>query len=108
MRPLSTHRRMPSTAWTRTALITTWNQAAERLYGYAPEEVIGRKVDMLFPTRGPGFGRSFGKLCRAKQSQRETVQITKSGKRIDVAISAATFADADVPGRDRDHRAGYQ
>jgi PAS domain S-box-containing protein len=74
--------------------ITTWNQAAERLYGYAPDEVIGRKVDMLFATQSLGSD-----ICSESfaQSQRETVQITKSGKRIDVAISVATFGDADVP-----------
>jgi len=74
--------------------ITTWNQAAERLYGYAPDEVIGRKVDMLFATQSLGSD-----ICSESfaPSQRETVQITKSGKRIDVAISVATFGDADVP-----------
>ena len=77
--------------------ITTWNQAAERLYGYAPEEVIGRKVDMLFATQSLGSDISSASFADAKQSQRETVQITKSGKRIDVAISVATFGDADVP-----------
>jgi len=77
--------------------ITTWNQAAERLYGYAPDEVIGRKVDMLFVTQSMGSDICSESFAQAKQSQRETVQITKSGKRIDVAISVATFADADVP-----------
>jgi PAS domain S-box-containing protein len=77
--------------------ITTWNQAAERLYGYAPEEVIGRKVDILFPTQGQGLDITSDSFAAAKQAQHETVQITKSGKRIDVAISVATLADADVP-----------
>jgi PAS domain S-box-containing protein len=77
--------------------ITTWNQAAERLYGYAPDEVIGRKVDLLFPTQSPGLNIASESFAAAKQAQHETVQITKSGKRIDVAISVATFADADVP-----------
>ncbi len=88
--------------------ITTWNHAAERLYGYAPDEVIGRKVDILFPTQGLGLDVASESFAAAKQSQHETVQITKSGKRIDVAISVATFADADVPGGHRDHRQGYQ
>jgi PAS domain S-box-containing protein len=75
--------------------ITTWNQAAERLYGYAPDEIIGRKVDLLFPSQAPGL--DIESFAAAKQSQRETAQITKSGKLIDVAISVAMFADADVP-----------
>ena len=76
--------------------ISTWNHAAERLYGYSPDEVIGRKVEMLFPTQALGLD-IFSESFAAKQSQRETVQVTKSGKRIDVAISVATFGDADVP-----------
>ena len=78
--------------------ITTWNKAAERLYGYASDEVIGRKVDILYPIPGPSVDMaSFAAAQQSQQSQHETVQITKSGKRIDVAISVATFADADVP-----------
>ena len=77
--------------------IATWNQAAERLYGYAPQEVIGRDVDILFPPREPGTDLPSARLLGAKRPQRyETVQIAKSGKRIDVAISVAGFSDGDT------------
>jgi PAS domain S-box-containing protein len=76
--------------------ITTWNQGAERLYGYTPEEVIGGKVDMLFPET-PGFELSSPRLLPARQAQLETVQVSKSGKQIDVAISVAMIDDGDVP-----------
>ena len=96
MRPLSTHQPDAIYSLDPDGTITTWNHAAERLYGYSPDEVIGRKVEMLFPTQALGLD-IFSESFAAKQSQRETVQVTKSGKRIDVAISVATFGDADVP-----------
>jgi PAS domain S-box-containing protein len=77
--------------------ITTWNQAAERLYGYAADEVMGRNVDVLFPPQSTGSDIRSKSFAAAEQSPWETVQITKSGKRIDVEISVAAFDDADVP-----------
>ena len=31
--------------------IATWNRAAEQLYGYTAQEVLGRNVDFLFPAQ---------------------------------------------------------
>ena len=33
----------------REALVTSWNRAAERLYGYTAEEVLGRPVSIIIP-----------------------------------------------------------
>ena len=33
----------------RAGLISTWNPAAERLYGYTAAEAIGRPVDLIIP-----------------------------------------------------------
>src|ERR1700730_18065814 len=33
--------------------IATWNSAAERLYGYAPNEIVGKSVTLLFPPDRP-------------------------------------------------------
>ena len=30
-------------------IITTWNRGAQRIFGYAAEEVIGKPVTILFP-----------------------------------------------------------
>ncbi|QWD04411.1 PAS domain S-box protein [Polynucleobacter paneuropaeus] len=30
-------------------VITSWNQGAERIYGYKAEEVVGKKIDFLLP-----------------------------------------------------------
>jgi len=36
-------------------IITSWNQAAERIYGYVEEEVVGRHVSIIHP---PAISRS--------------------------------------------------
>jgi len=30
-------------------VVTSWNAAAERLYGYAAEQIVGRPIDITFP-----------------------------------------------------------
>ena len=34
-------------------IIGTWNAGAERLFGYAAEEVIGRSISILIPSDRP-------------------------------------------------------
>src|SRR5882762_10396188 len=34
---------------TRQSVITTWNRAAQRLYGYKAAEVVGKNVSLLLP-----------------------------------------------------------
>jgi two-component system cell cycle sensor histidine kinase/response regulator CckA len=34
---------------TREGIVTTWNPAATRLYGYAQEEIVGHPVEVLYP-----------------------------------------------------------
>jgi PAS domain S-box-containing protein len=37
-------------------VITSWNKAAERIYGYQAEEIIGRSVSLLIPPDHRGRG----------------------------------------------------
>jgi PAS domain S-box-containing protein len=79
-------------------IVTTWNAAAERLYGYTPEEIIGRKVDVLFGTQEPAPGLSAtDHTIEVKQFRYETVQVAKSGERLEVAISAASLDEEGIP-----------
>jgi PAS domain S-box-containing protein len=77
--------------------ITTWNQAAERLYKYGPDEIIGRQVQVLFPSQASEPYQSLKRILQATQLQIETLQVDKHGRTIEVAISIAAFEAAGVP-----------
>ncbi len=44
--------------------IRSWNQGAEQLFGYLPQEMIGHKIDCLFPAQQPDGFNDHELLCR--------------------------------------------
>ena len=78
------------------ALITTWNPAAERLYGYTAEEAIGQPVRMIMPEERRGEERLI--LDRILAGERvdhyETKRQTKDGRIIHVELTASPVHDA--------------
>ncbi|HWL66331.1 MAG TPA: PAS domain S-box protein, partial [Actinomycetota bacterium] len=79
------------------AFITTWNHAAESLYGYTAEEAIGQPVRMLLPDERRGEEREIlDKIMVGEQVDHyETRRITKDGRLIDVEITASPMHDAN-------------
>lgn len=81
----------------RDALITSWNSAAERLYGYSEEEAVGQPVAMLIPPDRAGEERVI--LNRILAGERvkhyETQRVCKDGGRVDVSISVSPVHDND-------------
>jgi two-component system sensor kinase FixL len=76
--------------------ILTWNRGAERMYGYAADEVIGRSISMLIP---PGHADELQAIMlRIAAGERvppyETVRIGKSGARVDVSLSVSPIRSA--------------
>jgi PAS domain S-box-containing protein len=78
-------------------IITHWNKGAESIYGYKPEEVIGKSISILAPKERsdeiPGI------LERIRHAERveyfETVRVTKDGRRLNVSISVSPVRDAE-------------
>src|SRR6266542_3497633 len=75
---------------TSDGIITSWNRAAERIYGYLEEEVLGRHISIVHP---PGYKQElktlFERVVRQEQVDAfETVRIKKGGERIFVSINA--------------------
>jgi two-component system sensor kinase FixL len=78
-------------------MIVSWNRGAERLYGYAPEEVVGRSVFLLVP---PDWTDAFAALLAEARLGRaaddhETVRRTKDGRLIEVGLAVSPIADTD-------------
>ncbi|MDP9685399.1 ATP-binding SpoIIE family protein phosphatase [Streptomyces griseoviridis] len=63
--------------------ITFWNTAAQRLYGYAPEEALGRHIGMLVP---PGL----------KDEEAELLERVGRGERIEHYETQRTACDGRV------------
>lgn len=91
-----------------TGRIITWNRAAETLYGYSADEVIGHNVAMLMI---PGEGNELPALMDSVRSgirtQLETVRMRKDGRLVDVSLTISPIRDlqgksvgAAVTGRD--------
>jgi PAS domain S-box-containing protein len=78
-------------------IITAWNPAAERLYGYSAQEVLGNPLSILVPReRHPEVDDMFGAvLDEGETVQFETVRQRKDGSLVDVSISGAPLLTGD-------------
>jgi PAS domain S-box-containing protein len=90
-------------------IITSWNPAAERLYGYSSEEIIGRSVDLLVPDdKIDELNVLLAKINSGLAVERlETVRIRKNGTTFPVSLTISPIHDehraiigASVIGRD--------
>ena len=77
-------------------VITSWNEGAERLYGYSAREVIGRPVSIIIP---PEMDDELPKiLARLRLGERvdnyETTRVAKNGRRVAVSVTLSPILDA--------------
>ncbi len=76
-------------------IITTWNAAAERLFGYTAREAVGRPITLIIPTERHDEER--GILERLRRGERvehfETVRMAKDGRRLDISLTVSPIRD---------------
>jgi PAS domain S-box-containing protein len=72
-------------------IVTSWNPAAERLYGYTEEEAIGRHISFLVPQDHHGEEQVIlDKIRRGERIETyETERIRKDGARVDVSLTVS-------------------
>jgi len=90
-------------------VVTTWNDGAERLFGYSASEAIGRPISIIIPPDHPNeLLRILARLKRGEHIQPyETARIRKDGTRVQVSVtvsplrsSSGSIIGASAIGRD--------
>jgi PAS domain S-box-containing protein len=78
-------------------IVTSWNPAAERMYGYSSEEMVGTSIDRLSPEGRTGEITSI--LARIEAGldveQFETLRVREDGTEFPVLLTVSPIRDAD-------------
>ena len=77
-------------------IITSWNPAAQRLFGYTAAEIVGRSIAVLMPEeRHDDMESILGRIRRGERVDHyETVRVAKDGRKIPVSLSVSPVRDA--------------
>src|ERR1700719_1167985 len=75
--------------------VTSWNAAATRLFGYAPEEMIGQPITRIIPPElHADEDHILAQLRRGEHIDHyETVRVAKDGRRVDVSLCVSPLRD---------------
>jgi PAS domain S-box-containing protein len=75
--------------------IQTWNEAAERMYGYSWDEVVGKPITILVPQdRRDEATTILERIRRGEQVEPfETVRVRKDGQPVHISLTASPIKD---------------
>jgi PAS domain S-box-containing protein len=77
-------------------VVQTWNKAAEQMFGFSPEEMIGRSITTIIPADHLQEEVEVLSRIRAGQSVRhfETVRQRKDGSLVEISLTVSPIRDA--------------
>ncbi|HYP01862.1 MAG TPA: PAS domain S-box protein [Pyrinomonadaceae bacterium] len=77
-------------------IVKMWNSAAERIYGWSEQEVLGRPLPTVPPDRQEEMRQNHRRaLAGTDFTAYETERLRKDGTQISVSISTAPLSDAE-------------
>src|SRR6185436_4505388 len=76
-------------------IIQTWNRSAERMFGYTPNEAIGKHISLIIPTELMNEEKMIIEKVLNKEhvEHYETMRMAKDKKLINVSISVSPIID---------------
>src|SRR5262245_4183626 len=78
-------------------MLTFWNQAAERLYGYSADEALGQPNTIIIPPDRIGDEDEIVRRILQGQTVEpyETIRTRKDGTRVDVSLTVSSIRSSD-------------
>lgn len=78
-------------------IVTSWNKAAERIFGWKASEIIGRSITTIIPPELHGDEPKI--LAKLRAGERiehfQTVRMRKDGERLDVSLTVSPIRNRD-------------
>ena len=77
-------------------VITSWNRAAQAMFGWTAAEAVGQRITLIIPReRWPEQDEVLARVCKGESIDHfDTVRVRKSGERIDVSLTVSPVKDA--------------
>jgi PAS domain S-box-containing protein len=76
-------------------IVTSWNAAAERLFGYAAQEIVGRPIRLIIPAERQREEDDI--LAKLRHGERidhfETIRVAKDGRRLNISLTISPLRD---------------
>ncbi len=76
-------------------IVTSWNAAAEKMFGYSAQEMVGRSITTIIPPElHADEDRILATIARGERIEHfETVRVRKNGKRVQVSLTVSPVRD---------------